>query len=233
MDVEVSDRTTDGLEDKIEVKVLVTNVNEPPVITRTDGDDALSYPEEHRHKQGAASLQSHRPGEGFHHLVGGGNRRRRLLYGCQWQLEVRQPARPRDQRGSHSITIVATDDGTPTERAELEVTVTVTDVNEPPEITGDTTINYDENADHPVASYAASDPEQATTNFTWSLGGTDSGDFTINNSGQLQFANTPNFESPADSGRNNVYNVAVLATDDGTPAKDGTLRCRHHRQGQE
>ena len=46
MDVEVSDRTTDGLEDKIEVKVLVTNVNEPPIITRSDGDDALSYPED-------------------------------------------------------------------------------------------------------------------------------------------------------------------------------------------
>ena len=42
----VEDRTTDGLTDKIDVKILVTNVNEPPTITRTTGDDALSYPED-------------------------------------------------------------------------------------------------------------------------------------------------------------------------------------------
>ena len=220
MDVEVSDRTTDGLEDKIEVKVLVTNVNEPPVITRTDGDDALSYPENtattrvlHRYRatdpeKGSITWSVEGTDGGDFSMDANGN----LRFASQPDFEV---------GGSRSITIVATDDGTPTERAELEVTVTVTDVNEPPEITGDTTVNYDENADRPVASYAASDPEQATTNFTWSLFGTDSGDFTINNSGQLQFANTPNFESPADSGRNNVYNVQVRATDDGTPAKTG------------
>ena len=222
MDVEVSDRTTDGLEDKIEVKVLVTNVNEPPVITRTDGDDALSYPENtatsrvlHRYRatdpeKGSITWSVEGTDEGDFSMDANGN----LRFASQPDHETNE---------IHSITIVATDDGTPTERSELEVTVTVTDVNEPPEITGDTTINYDENADHPVASYAASDPEQATTNFIWSLGGTDSGDFTINNSGQLQFANTPNFESPADSGRNNVYNVAVLATDDATPPKTGRL----------
>ena len=220
MDVEVSDRTTDGLEDKIEVKVLVTNVNERPVITRTDGDDALSYPEETATTRVLHRYRATDPEKGSITWSVEGTDGGDFTIDTSGNLRFASPP-DHEAGGSRSITIVATDDGSPAQRGELEVTVTVTDVNEPPEITGDTTINYDENADHPVASYAASDPEQATTNFIWSLGGTDSGDFTINNSGQLQFANTPNFESPADSGRNNVYNVAVLATDDGTPAKTG------------
>lgn len=37
------------------------------------------------------------------------------------------------------------------------------------------------------------------------------GDFTFSG-GQLSFASPPDFESPVDSGRNNVYNVRVRAT---------------------
>ena len=42
MEVVVSDRAADGLTDKIEVKVLVTDVNEPPVIT---GEAAPTFEE--------------------------------------------------------------------------------------------------------------------------------------------------------------------------------------------
>ena len=49
------------------------------------------------------------------------------------------------------------------------------------------------------------------------MGGTDRGDFTITETidgrGELQFASTPDYESPADSGGNNHYEVIVEATD--------------------
>ena len=46
-------------------------------------------------------------------------------------------------------------------------------------------------------TYGATDPE-GFTSFTWSLGGTDSGDFEIRP--ELTFKNVPDYESPADSG---------------------------------
>ena len=92
------------------------------------------------------------------------------------------------------------------------VAIVVTDVDEPPEIRGVTTISdYDENGTGDVATFTATDPE-GETNITWSLAGTDSGDFTITG-GVLRFASDPDYESPADSGGNNHYEVTVQATD--------------------
>ena len=94
----------------------------------------------------------------------------------------------------------------------ISVTVTVEDVDEPPEISGVTTIsNYDENGAGDVAAYTASDPE-GDSNISWSLGGTDQADFTITD-GVLKFSSAPDYERPEDSGGNNQYEVTVQATD--------------------
>ena len=53
---------------------------------------------------------------------------------------------------------------------------------------------------------------------TWSLEGDDSGDFTISSDGKLTFNAVPDYEAPADTGTDNVYNVTVkVADDEGTP----------------
>ena len=98
----------------------------------------------------------------------------------------------------------------------LEITVTVTDVNEGPEITGQPSLAFTENqaTDRVLATYSAADPEDPSAAITrWSLTGTDSGDFRINENGQLTFRNVPDHEKPADSGRDNVYNLSVRASD--------------------
>ena len=61
-----------------------------------------------------------------------------------------------------------------------------------------------------IASYEAYDEEGGVT---WSLTGTDSGDFRIDSGGSITFRETPNFEDPKDSGGDNVYNFTVVATD--------------------
>ena len=82
---------------------------------------------------------------------------------------------------------------------------------------GGTTIPVPENnsADNNLDRYIASDPEGNT--LTWTLEGDDAGDFRLNVSGNttrfLHFINSPNYESPNDSGRNNVYNVVVTLRD--------------------
>jgi len=95
----------------------------------------------------------------------------------------------------------------------IDVTIEIEDVDEPPVVTGSETRRVRENTTA-VATYSASDPESATTTFTWSLAGNDAGDFAISSSGVLTFDPAPNFEVPTDTGGDNTYNVTVRATDD-------------------
>ena len=125
------------------------------------------------------------------------------------------------------VTVTATD---PFEsRATSEVTITVTDVNEAPMLTGgatsidraengtdlddDTTSNVMEDeftvADEDIVDVAA--------NLKWSLSGADADKFDISTTGSatrtLSLKANPDYESPGDSGRDNVYEVTVKVTD--------------------
>ena len=74
-----------------------------------------------------------------------------------------------------------------------------------------------------IADYDGRDEENGQ-NITWSKAGTDAGDFNIDSgTGVLSFANRPNFEIPADSGGDNVYNVTVRVTDTTSPLKTREL----------
>ena len=97
----------------------------------------------------------------------------------------------------------------------LDVTITVTGVDEPPEIIGDHTLEFAEYTATTTVlqTYTATDPEGATTTFNWSLGGADSGDFELSDSGALTFKSVPDYETPADSGGDNEYNIEVMAND--------------------
>ena len=93
-----------------------------------------------------------------------------------------------------------------------DFTVTVTNVNEKPEFTGTpaTAISYDEKKTENVADYNARDEEGPVT---WTLTGTDRGDFAISTDGIVTFAATPNYEDAKDSNTDNVYTFNVVATD--------------------
>ena len=123
---------------------------------------------------------------------------------------------------SHTLTVEVSDMLNSSDDEDLaiddsiEVTVTVTNVNEPPLVEGARTIDHAENEGTALAnaSYSATDPEGAT--IIWSLGGNDGGKFAISSGGVLSFAAEPDFEArPLD----NTYEVTVQATeeDDGDP----------------
>ena len=105
----------------------------------------------------------------------------------------------------------------------FNVTVTVEDVNEPPAInTGSRTeFTFRENGTASLYTYRATDPERGT--ITWSVSGTDRDDFAVSETGVLTFkeTNPPNYEIPADSDRDNEYQVTMVATDSG--GLQGTL----------
>ncbi|MCY4616748.1 MAG: cadherin domain-containing protein [Chloroflexi bacterium] len=131
----------------------------------------------------------------------------------------------RERTSSYSVTVAVHDgkasDGTESTATDdtIRVTINIEDVDEPPVVTGSATRTVRENSTA-VATYSASDPEGATTTFTWSLAGADSDDLAISSSGVLTFDPAPNFEAPTDTGGDNTYNVTIRATDDSATDPD-------------
>ena len=121
---------------------------------------------------------------------------------------------PTDRNGDnkYQVTVRASDG---TKYADHEVTVTVTDVNEAPEVTaglavsGPTSERYAENDTDAVGTYTARG--QGADSATWSLEGDDEADFNISSDGELTFAVVPDFENPADADGDNEYMVTVKA----------------------
>ena len=82
--------------------------------------------------------------------------------------------------------------------------------NDPPTVTGPATVNHAEGGSGPVATFEAADAQG--DELTWSMSGTDAGLFDIAN-GAVSFKAAPDFESPADGDRNNVYEVTLEVSD--------------------
>lgn len=82
--------------------------------------------------------------------------------------------------------------------------------NRAPQFSSATAVTLAENSTAPIA-LAASDPDGDSVTFAIA-GGADANAFQLSGSA-LQFRVTPNFERPADSNRDNVYNLSVTAQD--------------------
>ena len=118
----------------------------------------------------------------------------------------------------YKVTVVVSD-GSAKDAKDLEISVT--NVNEGPQLIVDSSYTVTENT-ATVATATVSDSSSAVT---FSLSGTDSAAMTIGaSSGVLAFAANPDFEAPADSDGDNVYNVTITATDDaGSNSEDVTV----------
>ena len=137
-----------------------------------------------------------------------------------------------ETNATYAVTVTATEAGA-NPVVQQVVTITVVDVNEAPMVARGTTMlpHMEYNAgtaedgaeaeatrSKTVSTYTATDPEEGTV--VWSLEGADAGKFTIPG-GVLTFNDAPNYEMPADAGANNVYNVTVVATDNGVERTAG------------
>ncbi len=123
----------------------------------------------------------------------------------------------RETKASYSLTVSVLDgqDAFGNADAEIDdtiaVTVTVSDVDEPPMIAGPLWVNYPAGGSGEAAVYSADDPEGISV--TWSLVGTDSDDFAIDARGALRFREPPVLRLPSDADSDNVYYVTVRASD--------------------
>ena len=138
------------------------------------------------------------------------------------QLMTKVPL-DKEMRDSYMVDVTATDPYFVTSTSDrgadtIAVTITVTDVAEDPEVTGDASRDYAENAVAPVETYVGADDEDGVDiPVTFSLEGTDAGKFGISNAaddrGQLAFKTSPDFEARGDANRDNAYQVTVVVTD--------------------
>ncbi|MYB42117.1 MAG: hypothetical protein F4X76_08020, partial [Chloroflexi bacterium] len=89
--------------------------------------------------------------------------------------------------------------------ASRTVTISVTNVNEAPVVSGDTSPSIAENSSAAIATYTGADPERDT--LEWSV---NSNTFWISSRGQLYFASPPDYEDGGTS-----FSIRVTATDPG------------------
>ena len=118
---------------------------------------------------------------------------------------------PDDAGGNnvYNITVTASDGDKSTNH---DVAITVTNVNEDaPIFTSDASVSVAENR---TVAYTAVATDADGDSLRYSLSGTDAALFTINETtGEVSFITPPDFENPDDTGRNNVYDITVTASD--------------------
>ena len=218
---EVSIQPSDGRNNgSYPVTVTVTDVNEPPEFRR-GSTTSFTQPENRTSRLYTYSATD--PEGGTITWSVGGTDGRFFTIDERGQFSFKEDSPPDfdtpgdDGRDNiYNITIEARDPESNT--ASLPVTVMVTEINEGPVIArqGNVPGSVPENhgANQVLATYTASDPERPSVRITrWSTAGTDGGDFVINALGELRFRNTPDYERPADSNRDNVYEVTIRASD--------------------
>ena len=209
------------------VTVTVTPVNEPPTITTTSTSATTMRHPENR----TSRLYTYRatdPEQGtIAWSLAGDHASFFAIDEQRGELFFSESSPPdfEDARGSgtdgqeYQVTVQASDGSL---SGTLAVTVTVTDVNEGPEVRrsgslfGSPAGSVPENQaqDTALARYTATDPEDNAATITlWSTSGRDGGDFVINEQGELRFRSAPDYERPADSDRNNIYEVTIRASD--------------------
>ena len=130
------------------------------------------------------------------------------------QLQV-GAALDHETNGSYTVTVQASDRKSV---AFKDVTVTVTDVDEPPSLSGDDAPAVADSGAGFVSMYTVADPEgDVVGTITWSLAGADSSYFTIDD-GRLSFRATPDYEDPNHHAADYAVTVqAAVAGQQGNP----------------
>ena len=122
-----------------------------------------------------------------------------------------------EKKKSYMVTVTATDPSLVS--ATIDVTINVTDVNEPPEIAGedDLTKEFRENLTSTIQTFRATDPERRPVYWSLKQNDNDYPDdeyFTISSSGALSFNEGRDFENQPTGITGNKYKVIIVASDD-------------------
>ncbi len=149
-----------------------------------------------------------------------------ISVGAGTVLDTEQTSSPNNATFSVTVTV---EDGNFTNSSDaavysdsITVNITAANVQEDPELDGKTSVEHAENTPiaTAVAMYAVTDDEDDSTSTAVDveLSGTDADLFTLTDADadgtwDLAFKAVPDYEAPADAGRDNAYNVTITAED--------------------
>ena len=216
-----NDGATDGLADST-TQITATSVNDAPVIT---SDASVNAAENQTSVLTVTATDPDQESTLTFSLTGGADLSKFTIDADSGLLSFITPPdyetpSDADADNLYAVQVTVTDNGTPTLSDIQTIAVTLTSVNEEPEITSDganptASVSVEENQTA-VTTVTATDPDSGDT-LTYSIsGGVDGAAFSINTtSGVLTFNSAPDFESPTDIGTDNIYDLQVTVTDDG------------------
>ena len=197
-----------AIDDTIRVTIIIDDVDEPPEIAgstaplvRENTTTVGAYRAQDPERKTSTFTWSLGGGDASAFAVSGNGA---LSFDPAPDFEAQADG---DRDNVYEVTIRA-NDGNRT--GALDVRVTVDDVDEPLEISGESSVEIPENGSTRIGSYTASDPEGTAVSWQ-TLAGPDARYFTFDpDTGELSFAVTPDFEARASA----VYRVTVRAADE-------------------
>ena len=184
----------------VDITVTVTNVNEPPAFagetaTRTIAENTPAG------QPIGSPVEAGDPdaGEILTYSLAGTDGASFGITPSTGQLQTKTSLDFED-RASYEVTVSVHDgrdaagSNDTTADDSITVTITVTGVDEPPVVTGPSSMDYAENGTGTLAAYTAGDPE-GVTSIDWTMSGADSGKFSISATGEITFRTPPDYEN--------------------------------------
>ena len=209
--VSISDPTRSSRE--LMVQITVTDEDEPPIVT---GPTDVDFPEDSVGTVGTyMGVDPEKPADPVDFDVGGDDGE---LFKINELGQLSFKRRPNyedvddyNEDDVYEVAVLASDGSS---SGSLDVLVRPTDADEAPEIDGPAHVAIEENGTVFIGSYTQADPERQPS--TWELpSGSDAGAFEFDDTtGDLRFVNVPDYDAPADVGRDNTYDVILRASDD-------------------
>ncbi|MXP27198.1 tandem-95 repeat protein, partial [Altererythrobacter indicus] len=192
------------------VQVTVTNANEAPSLAASA---AVTLTE--NQSLATSIVATDVDGDTLSYAITGGADAALFTVGADGKLSfVTAPdfEAPGDANGDNVYDVIVTVSDGNGASASQSVAVTITDVNEAPVITSGDTIAMAEGR-MAVLTMAGSDSDGDV--LAWSIaGGLDASLFTIDSAtGALSFITAPDYEAPADSDEDNIYQLSVKVSD--------------------
>ena len=228
--VSVSDRKdADGnadtaADDTIDVTISVTNVNDQPAFSTDTATRSVAENTAAGEDIGAPVEAGDDDGDSLTYTLGGDDAASFAIVAGSGQLQTRG-ALDFETKALYSVIVSVSDKKDAGGNADtvvddtIDVTISVTNVNERPTLTGDFEVSAPEHGDLLVTRYTANDPEGGP--LTWLLSGSDDDDFELTDDGDLRFLAEPDFERPADSNGDNIYRLGVWVSDGhNTPSRE-------------
>ena len=212
-------RVTDsaGLSQDLALSITVTDVNEAPSFTSGTSTSVSENTSGTVYTATASDVDA--SDTQTYSLVGGADQELFALNGADLSF-IAAPdyeSLPASGDNTYEVQLRVTDSGDLS--TDLSLSINVTDVNEAPSFTSaPASTNAAENTSGTVYTATAQDPEDVLLVFT--ISGTDADAFSISTTtstqAEIAFSTPPNFEAPADSDGDNVYELTLQVTDGST-----------------